>query len=733
MMTKQSTIAKLLSEENITVTHRKANTASFNVETRELILPIFKDEISNDLYDMFTCHEVGHALYTPMDLLMRGKHQGINHSVINVLEDARIEKKFQEKYPGSVKNFKQGYKELIEGDFFKLKDKDLSKLNIIDKINVFYKTGLIGDVNEVEQKFIDEVDTLKTVEDVISLAARLCKYHKEQQEQNQNGEGQQEEQSTEQQEGEGEGQGSGSDDQDKQDTQESQESEEMDEGSGESDDGEEKSEESNDVGTQGAGSNQDGDLKSSTDKAYQDAMNKNNDHEAKDRFYTKLPKKVNMSKLIMSHKQIQEELVELYSSKHTDDFKQKIDKEYKKIYDDNKKVVQYMVKEFEMKKSADQYKRASISKTGTLDMTKLHNYKFDEDLFAKMTTLPGSTNHGMIMYLDYSGSMADNMRFTLIQLFNLIWFCQRVKIPYQVLAFTDRMENKVEEIQDERVGDHCFKHFKLLEFFSNKQTKQETQQMMTDLIGFTMYWDGDDSYTYDKYASTYVYPTYVPRKFNLGGTPLNTAILTGYKVAKTFQENNKVQKLNMIFLTDGDSHHHESIMSEVSPQWWRDENTPRVQHGLSHRDYGKDIFIQCEHTKVQTQIKTYDTDSFLKFLKLQLPNVSLTGFFIAGRGKLGRVSIRDICVKYNLSEYSDKEKIIKIQKELREKKVAICKVAGYDEYYILPRGPKQEEEEQELTFKKNAKTAGMAREFLKFAQKKTLNRQLLNKFIEKVA
>ena len=40
-----------------------------------------------------------------------------------VIGMSRIEKKFQEKYPGSVKNFKQGYKELIEGDFFKLKDK----------------------------------------------------------------------------------------------------------------------------------------------------------------------------------------------------------------------------------------------------------------------------------------------------------------------------------------------------------------------------------------------------------------------------------------------------------------------------------------------------------------------------------------------------------------------------------------------------------------------------------
>ena len=62
-----------------------------------------------------------------------------------------------------------------------------------------------------------------------------------------------------------------------------------------------------------------------------------------------------------------------------------------------------------MKKAADQYARASVSKTGSLDMGRLHTYKFNEDLFAKVTTLPGATNHGMVMYLDWSGSMASNL------------------------------------------------------------------------------------------------------------------------------------------------------------------------------------------------------------------------------------------------------------------------------------------------------------------------------------
>ena len=96
-----------------------------------------------------------------------------------------------------------------------------------------------------------------------------------------------------------------------------------------------------------------------------------------------------------------------------------------------------MVKEFEMKKSADQYARATTSKTGTLDMNKLHTYKYNEDLFKKVTILPGATNHGLVMVVDWSGSMAENLKSTVEQLFNLVWFCRRIKIPFEVFAFTD--------------------------------------------------------------------------------------------------------------------------------------------------------------------------------------------------------------------------------------------------------------------------------------------------------
>ena len=101
------------------------------------------------------------------------------------------------------------------------------------------------------------------------------------------------------------------------------------------------------------------------------------------------------------------------------------EEEVKELKNSSKKSVSYMVKEFEMKKSADAYAREAESKTGSLNMSKLHTYKFNEDLFKKVTTLPGATNHGLVMCLDWSGSMSENLSATLTQLFNLIWFCRK--------------------------------------------------------------------------------------------------------------------------------------------------------------------------------------------------------------------------------------------------------------------------------------------------------------------
>ena len=105
------------------------STAHFDVRAQRGGFPIWKDK-SEKVMDMMSLHEVGHALWTDMDLIERGQKKEVKHSFLNVLEDVRIEKMIQEKYLGSVKVFKKAYTELLEKDFFNIKRKDLSKLNL---------------------------------------------------------------------------------------------------------------------------------------------------------------------------------------------------------------------------------------------------------------------------------------------------------------------------------------------------------------------------------------------------------------------------------------------------------------------------------------------------------------------------------------------------------------------------------------------------------------------------
>jgi ACT domain-containing protein len=107
-----SLLAKLLAEEDIHVVHRNQSTAMFDVLNRELSLPIWKD-MSKNVQDLFTLHEIGHALWTPLEMMTKVKKENISHSVVNVLEDVRIEKAVQLKYRGAVKIFNSSYQESI--------------------------------------------------------------------------------------------------------------------------------------------------------------------------------------------------------------------------------------------------------------------------------------------------------------------------------------------------------------------------------------------------------------------------------------------------------------------------------------------------------------------------------------------------------------------------------------------------------------------------------------------
>ena len=154
---------------------------------------------------------------------------------------------------------------------------------------------------------------------------------------------------------------------------------------------------------------------------------------------------------------------------------------YNTFKKDTQKTVNYLCKQFEMKKSADDYRRAATSKTGVLDTNKLHTYKYNDDIFKKVTIIPEGKNHGLVMYLDWSGSMQHQLLDTLKQTYNLIWFCKKSGIPFRVYAFQsgygyNDLDNN---ITDQNVSELAIaSDFKLFEFFSSRQNAKSLEKSM---------------------------------------------------------------------------------------------------------------------------------------------------------------------------------------------------------------------------------------------------------------
>ena len=183
----KSQLAKLMATENLTVQHQKIRTARFDPKNRVLYLPIWQN-MSGDLYDLLCGHEVGHALYTPAE----GWHDAVTDktkdknfkSFLNVVEDARIEKKVKRKYPGLKSSFQKAYAELNARDFFGIKGQDVNSMAFINRLNLFTKSQYTATwikFTPEEQKFLDQVEKLESWDDVVKLTGAIFDYSKDEQ------------------------------------------------------------------------------------------------------------------------------------------------------------------------------------------------------------------------------------------------------------------------------------------------------------------------------------------------------------------------------------------------------------------------------------------------------------------------------------------------------------------------------------------------------------------------
>jgi len=753
-MMMKNTIAKLLAEEDIFVVHKQMETAYFDVKNRELGLPIWKENTMEAVEEeLLVCHEIGHALYTPLDMLEKSQLRKIDHSVVNVLEDARIEKKVKNKYLGTVRLFNAGYASLIKKDFFGTSGKDLTTFNLIDRINLFFKGNTNVTFSDAEKVWVNRTAKTETPDDVLDLAEELIAWMADNPESmgtpDESDEG---ESGDEANESSGSGSGdTGEESNDKKEGKENgtskdvSESDDTDNNTSSSsddsaDDGDTSTDEKKEVnapeksdviegGTDGEGAAATPNITAETADKFGKSLQEARDLGATSYDYVRV-NDLDLEKIVVPYSKIISEHENHYEK---DRFFDSTLSEVDELKKSSKKTVAYMVKEFEMKKSADAYARAAVSKTGSLDMGKLHTYKYNEDLFRKVTTLPGATNHGLVMCLDWSGSMADNLKGTLTQLFNLVWFCRRTKIPFEVYAFSDAYAKRSDIELEKEAGAFEVRPFGMLNVLSSKMNTKDEMSMMHILWMIASQWG------YRNW-SEFGYPQRALASYQLGGTPLNEAIIAMMKIVPKFKTENNLQKVHSVFLTDG-----AGSGLRGKNEWVLDTNKNSSNYGnhfMGVSSLGKNTVVTDPVTNVTISSEDSgrysfsETPTLLKLLKKRVPEMNIVGFFVAGSGKHGKV--RPDTLRYAVDgwnyEYGDSDKIKSALKELKKNNVFVAKSKGYDEYYILPGSGQLEVENFELSDDLvGASKAKLKSAFGKSATGRVSSRPLLNKFIAMVA
>ena len=153
---------------------------------------------------------------------------------------------------------------------------------------------------------------------------------------------------------------------------------------------------------------------------------------------------------------------------------------------------------------------------------------------------------------------------TLKQLYNLIWFCKKVSIPFDVYAFTNdwnqiHWDPKTKNYIGADLKPHYEKdagllsvndEFNMMNILTSRvQSKQLEKQMMN--IWRIAHYYGSNGCLFS-----------IPDRMQLSGTPLNEALISLHKILPKFQKDNKVQKVQIV-LTDGEANQlrHRNILA----------------------------------------------------------------------------------------------------------------------------------------------------------------------------
>lgn len=752
----KSGLAKLLATENLTIQHQKIPTAAFDPKNRVLHCPIWED-MSGDLYDLLMGHEVGHALDTPADGWHSAIHDmGKNYKgFLNVVEDARIEKRQKRRYPGLRSSFVKGYAELMKRNFFGIQDRDINTMSFIDRLNIFSKSGYTQEIQFTDDELIliEKVKDCETWDDVLRVTNEVWNYSKEEQQQNELPEeydysAGKSDSDTDSESGDGDG-----------DTETDSEGDEPGKSKAKLDDDGEESEGKGQGKSDDTEDGEDGELTDIINRHKETVAADNNFEptcETDDNFrknessliaarareykYVTIPTP-NLDRIITPAKRVQEMLTEAFVNQvGTVAYSSGSNELYTEFRKKNERYISLLAKEFEMRKAASKFAKAKVSETGDINVNKIYKYQLDDNIFKKIMRVPKGKSHGMILLLDKSGSMASNLAASYEQILILAMFCRKVSIPFTAYGFGNSSGLRDLDYPQEKLGNFdaegnymkgysagCFTENEkeircssvyLREMINSKMSNAEFSKSVKNILCLINAWTYRGGYS-DRF--------YRPGCDTLSNTPMSEALIALQPIIKEFRRVNNLDIVNTTIVHDGDADDIIYAHSKIFTQ-------------PTHFDFAnQNVFLVDKKNKVQVNLKVSGDsvrEGICEWLQ-KTTGTKIVGFYLtpitSAKPALKRRLFVDDLNSVRHEYHKANEVLVKYVKKLKKEKYLESKNAGYDSFYILPAGNDLSIDDESFEVTGKATTATLTKAFMKFNKTRQINRVLVSRFITQIA
>lgn len=202
---------------------------------------------------------------------------------------------------------------------------------------------------------------------------------------------------------------------------------------------------------------------------------------------------------------------------------------------DARNIARRMAQQYEMKKKAWEAVNTSHRKSGSIDSSRIVKFKTSDNIFMKKSMSNEGTSHGLILTIDWSGSMDSLIKKVACQFLITTLYCKYIKIPFEVYTFTNGESGK-----DLLSG----LSFRLIA--SNKNSEAELMEIFAHMYSYGAHSRGPDVFT-----SRYV--SYIKKHFGqLRCTPLYPAMMMSYHKAHEMRNSTGMENISIMFITDGE-------------------------------------------------------------------------------------------------------------------------------------------------------------------------------------